>query len=375
VRARTRARALAVALAALVATGAGSLTPASGASGPAAAPAGLPVGVPDGAEPSGMAPPGPSGFPGYGETYVTDFAGSSLPPGWSAFNGIPGSDPGAFWSPSHVSVGGGELTLDASRDPAFGASWVAGGACQCARAQTYGAYFVRSRLSGPGATQVELLWPTSGWPPEVDFNETYGHTDFSMATAHYAAANLQVQRTTSVDMTQWHTWGVVWTPTTLTYTVDGRVWGRVADAAAVPQVPMTLHIQQQTWCSLGWACPTTDVQTQVDWVAEYAPVRGQSVIIGPFARGSARLRAPLRAAVGNLADDIAAGAFGQVSVLGFGDTGAPGPPAHTLGLARARSIATALRSRLRSLGASTSVAVTGRPASASLAGRAQVILP
>ena len=26
-------------------------------------------------------------------------------------------------------------------------------------------------------------------------------------------------------MTQWHTWGVIWTPTSITYTVDGSVWG------------------------------------------------------------------------------------------------------------------------------------------------------
>jgi outer membrane protein OmpA-like peptidoglycan-associated protein len=208
-------------------------------------------------------------MPGYQQSYVNDFTGSSLPSGWGTFNGTPGSDPGTSWAPSHVVVSGGLLQLNAYQDSKYNNEWVTGGVCQCGVAQTYGAYFVRSKLTGAGPTQVELLWPTSGWPPEIDFNETYGDTSGSMATLHYDSSNDQTQQTVSIDMTQWHTWGVIWTPTSVTYTVDGNVWGSVTVASEIPSQPMTLDIQQQAWCSSGFACPTSDQSTEVDWVAEY----------------------------------------------------------------------------------------------------------
>jgi beta-glucanase (GH16 family) len=134
---------------------------------------------------------------------------------------------------------------------------------------TYGAYFVRSRVTGPGPSQVELLWPTQGWPPEIDFNETGGTTGGSSATLHFDSNNDQDQRTVTMNMTQWHTWGVIWTPTSVTYTVDGHAWGSVHVAAEISDVPMTLDLTQQTWCTSNWACPTAPQSMEVDWVAEY----------------------------------------------------------------------------------------------------------
>ncbi|NNN00666.1 MAG: glycoside hydrolase family 16 protein, partial [Acidimicrobiaceae bacterium] len=202
-----------------------------------------------------MAPPGPQSLAGYRQTYVTDFMGTALPSGWSAFAGNPSGDPGSQWAIDHVSVGGGLLQLSTYQDPRYANNWVSGGLCQCALAQTYGAYFVRSRMTGPGPTQVELLWPLSGWPPEVDFNETYGPSNLTIATDHFDSTNQQIHNNLNIDMTQWHTWGVVWTPTSLTYVVDGRIWGSVTGTVEIPSQPLALHIQQQTWCSSGWACP------------------------------------------------------------------------------------------------------------------------
>ena len=114
---------------------------------------------------------------------------------------------------AHVEVNGGLLQLNAWRDPAYGGEWVTGGVCQCQVTNTYGAYFVRSRMTGAGPTQVELLWPASGWPPEIDFDETYGPVTSSMGTLHYTSNNSEIHNVVNVDMTQWHTWGVIWTPT------------------------------------------------------------------------------------------------------------------------------------------------------------------
>ena len=209
---------------------------------------------------------------GYHESYVTDFPGTSVPSGWYPFTGTPGGDPGGQFAASHIVVGNGLMSVNTWKDPAFANEWVTGGICNCGHPQTYGAYFVRSRVTGAGPTAVQLLWPLdNSWPPEIDFNETAGDASTTSATVHWGTANHIDQRKLSIDMTAWHTWGVIWSPTSITYTVDGRVWGSVATTSEIPNVPMTLDLQQQTWCASGWACPTTPQTMQVDWVAQYSP--------------------------------------------------------------------------------------------------------
>jgi beta-glucanase (GH16 family) len=230
------------------------------------------TGTVDSSEPSGEAPPGANAMAHYTLSYVNGFTGTSLPAGWDTYSGTPGGDPGGQFASSHVVVSGGLLNLNTWKDPAYANEWVTGGLCQCGRSQKYGAYFVRSRLTGAGPTGVELLWPVANvWPPEIDFNETGGTTTSTSATVHSGAVNHMDQRTLSIDMTKWHTWGVIWTPTSITYTVDGKVWGTLSVASEVPNQAMTLDLQQQTWCGSGWACPTTPQSMQVDWVAEYTP--------------------------------------------------------------------------------------------------------
>ena len=230
-----------------------------------------PLGIASSTEPSGLAPPSSNDLPGYSLTYMNDFTGTSIPAGWSTYDGQPGGDPGAQWSSSHVVVGSGILSLNAWQDPAFGNSWVTGGLCQCGVAKTYGAYFVRSRMTGPGATGVELLWPKANvWPPEIDFSETFGSTTGSTATVHFGATNQQQQHSITIDMTKWHTWGVIWTPASITYTVDGQAFGTITIASEIPNQAMTLDLQQQTWCGSGWACPSAPQSMQIDWVTEYS---------------------------------------------------------------------------------------------------------
>jgi beta-glucanase (GH16 family) len=230
-----------------------------------------PIGTVSSSEPSGMAPPGANSLAGYSQSYVTDFSGTSMPAGWNTYDGVPGGDPGAQFSPAHVVVSGGLLQLNAYQDPAYNNEWVTGGVSDSGHSQTYGAYFVRSRMTGAGPTGVELLWPANNsWPPEVDFNETKGVTTSTTSTVWYGAENMDV-RTLNIDMTQWHTWGVIWTPTSITYTVDGQVWATVTASSEIPNIPMTLDLQEQTWCSSGFACPSTPQSMDVDWVAEYSP--------------------------------------------------------------------------------------------------------
>ena len=205
---------------------------------------------------------------------MNDFTGTSLPAGWGAYSGQPGGDAGAQWGGvSHAVVSDGMLQLKTFQDPAYGDEWVTGGVCQCGRSQTYGAYFVRSRVTGAGPTNVELLWPVAPvWPPEIDFNETGGATVGTSATVHWGPGNQQDQRSDhTVDMTQWHTWGVIWTPTSITYTVDGVVFGTVTTCLGDPQPGHDARPPAADLVQLGLRLPHRPQSMDIDWVAEYSP--------------------------------------------------------------------------------------------------------
>ncbi|HEX2821974.1 MAG TPA: family 16 glycosylhydrolase [Streptosporangiaceae bacterium] len=64
-----------------------------------------------------------------------------------------------------------------------------------------------------------------------------------------------------------------WTPSTITYTIDGRVWARVSvsslrSGTQWPDIPMNLTLQSQNQDS---AQPSGTIETMtVAWVAEYA---------------------------------------------------------------------------------------------------------
>lgn len=230
-----------------------------------------PVGTPDKDEASGMGPPNSRAMPGYKMTYSTSFPGGSVPSGWIVYHGQPTNDPGAQFGSAHVVVRGGMLRLNTWRDPGYQNRWVTGGLCLCGTPQTYGAYYVRSRVTGGGPTAVLLLWPASNkWPPEIDFNESSGKIGSTTATVHFGATNQQEHRELRIDMLKWHTWGVIWSPTSIVYTVDGVAWATESNnSASIPNVPMHLAIQQQTACLQGRLCPSAPVSMLVNWVAEY----------------------------------------------------------------------------------------------------------
>ena len=50
--------------------------------------------------------------------------------------------------------------------------------------------------------------------------------------------------------TQWHTYGIRWTPDSITYTIDGRQWAvvqasQVSSPGSWPDIPMNLDLQSQ----------------------------------------------------------------------------------------------------------------------------------
>ncbi len=309
----------------------------------------FPIGIADPHEPSGMAPPsfGALARQGYQGSYINDFLGSSLPKGWLTFDGVPGGDVGGQFSSSHVSVGGGLLQLATWPDPRYNGSWVTGGLCQCGLPHTYGAFFVRSRVTGPGPTIVELLWPIGdSWPPEIDFNETGGGVTSMAATVHFRPGQQQRQLKVAVNETQWHTYGVVWTPSSVSYLLDGRVWGEITQPNEISQVPMSLNIQQQTWCLSAFACPSAPQSALVDWVAEYSHVGAETAVVGPFVTRSATLGSVLKAQCSRVVADVRGYDYRSIRVTGYGVPGSPLAAQRQLAITRARAVAAYIRALL-----------------------------
>jgi hypothetical protein len=222
-------------------------------------------------------PPWPTKVAGWRLTYGTDFPGSRLPSGWYAYTGEPGGDPYGNWVSSNVSVSGGALHLLAT-------SSAQGGVQFYNNPQTYGMYLVRMKGDdepGLSINNLAILWPAQQgvWPPEVDFFQDLGGSRQSFSASLHPGPSgnggccVIASPTQDSDGTAWHTYGVQWTPTTITYTIDGRVWARVSPSSLRsgtqwPDIPMNLTLQSQNQDT---PQPDGTIETMtVAWVAEYA---------------------------------------------------------------------------------------------------------
>ena len=219
--------------------------------------------------------------PGWQLTYEQDFNGSTLPSGWGAYSGEPGGDPYGWWDPRNLSVSGGSLHFGTSYDAAH-SMYSTAGVAFTSRPQTYGEYLVRLKGDfepGVAISNIALLWPVAHvWPPEIDFYEDRGAARSTFVATLHAGPNgndsVLVQHRRALDDTQWHTLGVQWTPTSISYLVDGTIWAVVPISALStsghwPDQPMFLSIQSQ---NVGAAQPSGPIETMtVAWVAEYAP--------------------------------------------------------------------------------------------------------
>ena len=240
--------------------------------------------------PSGLAMPG--AVAGWTQTFADDFTSSASLDHFDIYGGTPGDGSDACWAGTHVLVRGGQLILKGSKDPAAIATndcvgdanqIVTGGVKLATNSQLYGKYEVRLRVdNGQGVSAVALLWPTTNtWPPEIDFTEDNGSSPCSMimATEHWGISpdDLQQSEYLSVNLSQWHTVGVEWSPGKIVYTMDGTPWDTQTNAN-VPNVPMQLALQTEAWqCGTStWeecanSSTPTEIDMHVDWIVAYAP--------------------------------------------------------------------------------------------------------
>ncbi|MBD0271191.1 MAG: family 16 glycosylhydrolase [Acetobacteraceae bacterium] len=150
-------------------------------------------------------------------------------------------------------------------------------------AMTHGKVEIRAKASQEvdGAGPCFLLWPATNdhWPPEVDILETpHGR---GMFTNHWAGPNGEDTYESEhfdLDYSQWHVYGLEWTPDRLTMTVDGVVMGEIT--GNIPTEAMSIGLQghvggaNDAWYGNANATGVNHVDIAVDYVKayEYSPV-------------------------------------------------------------------------------------------------------
>ena len=255
----------------------------------ASTPTGSTTGSSGGLDPSGQNPA--TTLSGFSLKYVQEFNGNSIPPDWDAYPGVPGGESAsvAQWEPSMCTFSGGEAHFMASGIDSCGMQFYGD-------SQEYGAWFARLKgdyePSNMWFSDIFLLWPANNqWPPEIDIYEDGGrsrsNTNASMFNTvgnicgssptqqclrPYEQSNAQSGGVAN-NGTVWHTYGVEWTPSGVTWLEDGNVIytapaSQVKSPAQQPALPMNMDLQSQNLTGAG--TPTTRETMTVDWVEEFS---------------------------------------------------------------------------------------------------------
>ena len=238
--------------------------------------------APTTSDPSGESPPAANAYPGYTQALVDDFNGTSLNQAtWNGFY----TDLSQNWLGSHGTVANGLVTMSEYQDSANGGAYTGTG-MSTRTGWTSGMAFVRARADGgAGVTMCIGMIGLNTWPPEIDFYEDWPSVNtrqlFTDSIVWGAPATWEStvirEVNTSVDATQWHTYGVEWNPTTITLLVDGVAWATIPNPSPTGangfDQPMKLFMQIETG-DVG-AEPTSItpavVNMNVDWAVVYTP--------------------------------------------------------------------------------------------------------
>jgi beta-glucanase (GH16 family) len=199
-------------------------------------------------------------------------------------------------NPNTISVSGGYLNLSAVRVPTF--TCVGNYTSQYETGmvtsrslftQTYGAFEVNAKLpasTAPGLQETFWLYPQSltygKWPAsgEIDFAEFYSqYPNLDVPYIHYNYSSTDPNVTAyncSIDPSQFNTYGVDWTPTSITVLYNGNVcltdsW---LNGPAPFNQPFFIALTQALGLSGSNAVNASTplpATTQIDWVRAWTP--------------------------------------------------------------------------------------------------------
>jgi hypothetical protein len=254
------------------------------------APSEAPTGGQGGGDPSGQNPA--TSLSGFTLKYAQEFNGDSAPANWHVYNNqTPGGESSsqAQWVESMCTFSGGEAHFMASGIDSCGMQYMGA-------PQEYGAFFARLQAddnpSGEMFSDIFLLWPSNfQWPPEIDIYEDKADRTRTAATMFntvgsacgsspsiscltpYSQSNDASNGVANSD-TEWHTYGVEWTPSGVSWLIDGNVVfsapaSQTPSGAQQPALPMLMTLQSEDL--QGGAGAASGTQTMsVDWVEQFS---------------------------------------------------------------------------------------------------------
>ncbi len=192
-------------------------------------------------------------------------------------------DGGAALGLDPFSINNGVLTITAVNTPTADLNALSGFkytsgllTTQTSFAQLYGYFEIKAELpAGQGVWPAFWLLPTDGtWPPEADVFEQLGGSNVYL-TSHYTDANgaptqTGFQSVVPTDTTGFHTYGLLWTKTSLTWYIDG-VEVATAPTPADMNKPMYMLVNLGIG---GWPgnAPAnfTTAQLNIDYIRAYS---------------------------------------------------------------------------------------------------------
>ncbi|NUR02473.1 MAG: glycoside hydrolase family 16 protein [Streptomyces sp.] len=131
----------------------------------------------------------------------------------------------------------------------------------------YGRYIIRERVShvGRGFKSAQLLWPVdnnAGGCSEIDFPEN-SHDVPPSAYDHPANCGQQDAFDSGASWGSWHTYSTSWTPSSVTFAVDGRTIGV---SRRSPSVAMDWDVQNESSLDGEQAAPGATDQIDITYV-------------------------------------------------------------------------------------------------------------
>ncbi len=190
---------------------------------------------------------------------------------------------GVQWNESYLSEVKTALGQEPARVPVSTMDAIrqgVGGGLMLRGPQQYGRWEVRARVDkgngyGPciGLIDDPESWKTTH--AEIDITEMpKGARDKSHFTVHYGRTNKQTATSTKADFSQWHIFGVEWTPTRITYFLDGEQKWETTLAEAIPQKKLSFFMQQDVGAAGSWIAARdggtpAEVAFEIDWVKVY----------------------------------------------------------------------------------------------------------
>jgi hypothetical protein len=232
---------------------------------------------------SGYAPPTADAFSGYTQTISQDFNTAAAEgqfgskyPGWNGYDGVQdGNVSGLTWQSAQISATSGVLTLrntDKSHCQAF-TPIIPGTGAWNTQAQLYGKYVIRMKSRGAKGFKIAfLLWPTDGnWNEgEVDFPEGNIIGGTMTANSHNVTGNPvdgdYSDSGVRIDDGNWHTLMTEWDPTSVKFSIDGKVFHTTTNTSYIPKNNMRWDLQVETSPDQSVA---GTAYVDIDWVAQY----------------------------------------------------------------------------------------------------------